>query len=240
MKNLTLFLALIFITSIAVAQEDSLKSDNEFRTLFKGNGNKTKVSGFGSINLDFGSIENSFGLMMGGEGAVIFNRKFYFGIYGRGLTTLPNYNYDNSTSGKVHIERRGMFGHGGLLVGYIFSPTNPIHFGVSTRIGGGALGLIYFYEGYDKYSDVYYPEDGHEPVFVFTPEANVEMNLTNWFKFRVSIGYQYVSDASVDAAVVEDGNLVFENGTIVKEEVMNSSNFNTPIVSLGFIFGWFK
>lgn len=230
------------MTNVLIAQTDSTQSNDDFKTLFNNKGGKTKISGFGSVNLDFGSIENNFGLMMGGEGAMLFNRKFYIGLYGRGLTTLPKYEFNNSSFNNIfNIERRGVMGHGGLLIGTIFMPEKPIHFGVSARIGGGAVGLIYYYEGYNYDPNLYYPENQHEAIFAFAPEAFVEMNLAAWFKIKVSAGYQYISDATVKSPLVENGRLVYDNNhQLVTEDVFTTKNYKTPLLSIGFLFGWFK
>ena len=238
MKYLVLLIALITVNA-SIAQTDSTSTD-ELRTLFSKKSGKTKVSGFGSVNLDFGNIENSFGLMLGGEGAVLLNKRFYIGFYGRGLTTMPNYAFDHSFKNRLNIEQRGVLGHGGLLLGYIFNPNSPIHFGISTRIGGGAIGLVYYYNDFNQDPNLYYPDELHKSVFTFAPEANIEMNLTNWFKIKLGVGYQYISEASIEAPIIEDGKFVLENGEFVTEELINSKNYNTPTVTLGFVFGWFK
>ena len=239
MKTYFIIFTLI-IAQISFAQQDTSKTDDEFKTIFQKK-SKVKVSGFGAVILDFGSIENDFSLLVGGEGAVLFNRKFYIGLYGRILSTLPRYEYINSNFGnRYNIQRMGSFEHGGLLLGYVFMPKKPIHFGISSKFGGGALGVMYYYNNYYNEPNLYLPEDTYEFVFVITPQIELEMNLTNWFKFRISAGYQYVSSATVDVPVLQDGALIIENGEIVKEELINSKNYNTPVVSVGFIFGWFK
>jgi len=241
MKNLTLIIVLI-ITNVLFAQTDSTQSKDEFRTLFSNNNGKTKVSGFGSFIIDFGNIENDFGLMVGGEGAVLFNQHIFVGMYGRGLATLPDYEFDNSSFGKVvNIERRAFMGHGGLLIGSNFMPKKPIHFGVNLRIGGGTVGLIYYYENYHYDPDFYFPEEQYEMIFAIAPEVFLEMNLASWFKVKLSAGYQYISEVTVDAPIYKDGKFVYdESGQIITEEVFSTSNYKTPLVSVGFIFGWFK
>jgi len=245
MKTYLLILFALLFMQISFAQQDTLQTNNEFQTIFN-KSSKTKISGFGAVNMDFGSIENNFAFILGGEGAVLLNRKLYIGLYGRALVTLPKYKFKNPDFGnRLNIQRRGILDHGGLLLGYVFMPTKPIHFGFSTRFGAGALGIVYSYEDYyyeDNYNDpnLYFPEDSYEFVFVITPQLELEMNLTNWFKFRVSAGYQYVTNATVDVPIFQDGSIIIENGKILKEELINSKNYRTPTFSAGFIFGWFK
>ena len=239
MKYTIFLIALLFVFDIAIAQSGSLQSENNnYRTLFGSANGSTKVSGFGSFNLDFGNIDNEFGLMIGGEGAVLINRSFFIGFYGRALATAPKYSftyYNSSDNTEITVDRNVAFGHGGLLVGAIFNATKPMHFGISIRIGGGGVSLFKPYSDEDYYSshkDFYeYPHIA--PIFVMSPQLDFEMNLTNWMKFKVSAGYQYVANASLNYKIMEDGN-------IVDKELLNTSIFNTPTVSMGFIFGWFK
>ena len=237
MKYSVLLTVSLLTINILVAQTDSIQSSNEFKTLFSNNAEKTKISGFGSVNIDFGSIENNFGLMIGGEGAILLNRKFYIGFYGRGLATLPKYEFEESTNNNFDVERRGVMGYGGLVIGTIFKPTKPIHFGLDLRIGGGTVGLIYSYEYYQHNPNLYYSENSHKSIFAFAPEGFVEMNIAAWFKIKFSASYQYISDASVTAPIVEDGKFVTDgNGHIVTEEVFTTQNYRTPEFSIGFVF----
>jgi hypothetical protein len=239
MKRVLLIIITFFAINVTFAQQDnSNQNDDELKTIFGKSGDKVKVSGFGAFNMDFGSIENNFGLMLGGEGAVLINRSFFVGLYGRGLTTLPLYTYTYySSNGAKNIEimQRGAFGHGGLLIGYVFAPTKPIHLGISARIGAGGIGLIDDYSSsyYDPNHSYYYNYPYVAPLLVLSPQLDLEMNLTNWFKFRISAGYQYVTDATLNVQVLE-------NGKLVEKELFNTSGYNTPTFSLGFVFGWFK
>ncbi len=240
MKKIALIIISIFTINMAFAQQGRTNdSGEELKTIFGKSGDKVKVSGFGAFNLDFGNIENNFGLMLGAEGAVLINRSFFVGFYGRGLTTLPFYTYSYYSSAygdNIELTQRGMFGHGGLLIGYVFTPTKPVHLGFSARIGGGGVTLIDDYSSsyYDpNYSHKYYDYPYAAPLLVLSPQVDLEMNLTNWFKFRISAGYQYVNDASVNVNVME-------GGKIIEKEVFNTSSYSTPTFSMGFVFGWFK
>ncbi len=229
MKKLVTLLFACLIANFAFGQED------DYKTLFGNSDGSTDVSGFGTVSLDFGSVNGDFALFMGGEGAVLFNKSFYVGLYGRGLTTMPTYNYSRyspSLGQNISYQQRAMFGHGGLLIGAILNPSQPFHLGFSTKIGMGGIGL------FDDFSHGSAPSQSSEylalsPLFVFTPQVDLEINLTEWFKFRVSGGYQFVSNEILNYQQIGD------NG-IIEKELLNSSDFSTPTFSLGFVFGWFK
>lgn len=228
MKNLLALITILLITSFSFAQED------EFQTIFKGSNSKTSISGFGAVTMDFGSINNEFGFQMGGEGAVLFNKSFFIGMYGKGLTTLPLYEFEQYSplvGANVSYAKRAGFGHGGLLIGAIFQPQKPIHFGLSGKFGVGGVGL------FDDYSNNYYDQDNDftsfGPFYVFTPQADLEMNIASWFKIRASLGYQIVT--SLEAKYQS-----LESGELVEKVLFNTSDFSTPTFSLGFVFGWFR
>ena len=238
MKNITLLIAALFIVNLSFGQKDSTQqTEKQFQTIFGKSGEKTKVSGFGAFMMDFGSIENNFGLNLGLDGAVLINRSFFMGIYGRALVTAPSYNYISfdSDKKKVEMNQNAFFGHGGLLIGYVFAPTRPIHFGFSTRFGMGGISLYddYQHGNYDPASNHYKDSPYIAPLYVFSPQFDVEMNVTSWFKFRLSAGYQFVSNASLEVKTIE-------NGKYIQKEILNTSSFNTPTLSLGFVFGMFK
>lgn len=238
MKTLSLIIAFLFIINFAFSQGDtSSVQESEFKTLIKKPNHKLKVSGFGAINVDFGYANDNIQVLPGLDLATLIERKFFIGVYGRMLATPNNYEYTyyNGYAGKnVLASQNAIFGHGGLLVGGVFFANNPIHFGVSGRFGVGVASL---YDTYDKKNEInfdeYYDYPYSNPVFVCSPQVDFEMNLTYWMKFRLSAGYQYVSSSSVNYAVVEDSKLV-------EKELFNTSDYSTPTVTLGFVFGWFK
>ncbi len=239
MKTLTLVLLSLFIFNIAGAQSDSIaKKPSDYKTLFKTSDKKTAVTGFGAINIDFGYTDNNLRVLPGLDLAALFNHSFFVGFYGRMMATSPSYDYtyyNKEDRKNIAVSQNALFGHGGLLVGGIFYANNPIHFGISGRFGFGGVALYDNYD-YDKYNkdDYYYNDYPYsEPVFVFSPQADFEMNITNWFKFRLSAGYQYVSSYSVKYSTLE-------NKAIIEKELLNTSSFSTPTVTLGFVFGWFK
>lgn len=229
---------LVFIASSVVAQEkDSTTAQSEYKTIFGKSGEKTKVSGFGTVTYDFMNINNDFGLMIGGDGAVLINRSFYIGFYGKGLTTTPKFNYNyykKDSLANISANKRLAFGHGGLFIGYIFQPEKAIHFGFNLKFGGGVVSIIddytkdYYYNEKD-----YYKETPIYPVYVLTPQVDLEMNITYWFKFKISAGYQFVTKDIIKYKALE-------NGSIVEKELFNTSDLSSPLISLGFVFGWFK
>lgn len=216
------------------------ENDEEYRTLFAAN-KDTKVSGFGGLITEFSAVNNEFAFSMGGEGAVLFNQSLYFGGYGIGMVNFPTYELTEHNSlyrrGNVTTSKNIIFGHGGLMVGFIFRPNKPLHFGVSSKFGWGAITLID-----EFYKTNYFPQTGYhenmvDPVFVFTPQLELEMNFTSWFKLNLGVGYRVVT--GVDATYVYYNT---EGPIDVLEErrYFESDAFNSMAFSIGFLFGGFK
>jgi hypothetical protein len=172
---LPLLTAILLCSSSLIAQQDAPQT-------LVGNGVES-VSGFGGLILQFSSIDGDAAVFTGGGGAVLFNRQFYFGGYGLGL----------SSDVKVDIEGASYdldYGHGGFYMGYIFAPEKLTHWAFSTKLGWGQANLrnISQFVG-PNYSD---------NTFSITPMIEGELNITNWFKINAGIGYQYTVGVDKD------------------------------------------
>lgn len=214
----------------------SQEEDTEYRTLFKQNG-KTSVSGFGGLIMEFSSVDNQFAYSMGGQGAALFNQSFFIGLYGQGLVNLPKYTFSEIPISTSYEDKSIMFFHGGFYTGFVFTPNNPFHFGVSSKFGWGGITLfddIYGHSSYPPGGYYPYPEYAVDMVFVITPQVEAEMNITNWFKVNLGFGYRFVTgvDATYEAY---DG-----NGGINDVPFFDSDAFNNMTFVLGLNFGWFK
>jgi hypothetical protein len=186
-------------------------------------GQHLKISGFGAPIVEFSSINNEFAVSVGGGGAAIFNQTFFIGGYGEGLST-GHYLYNLAS--EVNIDQpRISFGHGGFWLGYLYKANKAVHGAFSLKLGWGQISLYdntYTYDPMD-----YKARDG---VFVVTPQLEMELNLTTWFKVNIGAGYRLVT--GVDKTYLND------QGMRVK--YYNTADFSSPVGSLTFMFGYFK
>jgi len=222
--NFSLLIALIAIMSLNInAQEDP-----EMKYIFSGN-KKIKVSGFLGPIMEFSAIQKEFAFFMGGQGGLIFNQMVYFGGYGEGLTTRHyNENWDIDNLDDKGYYGNITFGHGGFVLGYLHKSSNPIHFGISSRLGWGTINTIpdkdidhYYYTKDDTYKD---------HVFVAIPQIEVEFNFTKWFKVNAGIGYRIV--AGIDKEIIYIGG--------DSKMVYDKKDFNKPQGTIMLCFGYFK
>ena len=223
MKKTSFLFFLLLGISLASYSQDG---NDTYSTLFKSEG-KTSVSGFGGLMMEFSGMNKQFAFSMGGGGAVLFNQSFFFGGYGMGTVNFPTYTYPQPSYDTQN--KNIVFGHGGFYTGFVFKPNKPIHIGVSSKFGWGGITIMDdFYN-----NNYYYPYEDYivDQVFVITPQLEAEMNITNWFKVNMGLGYRIVT--GVDATYKPINST--ENVPYFESNAFNSATFQ-----LGLYFGWFK
>lgn len=196
MKKLIFLPVFLIIALKAEAQRPQTLIDNDF-------GN---TSGFGGFMISIQNIDGSLSSMTGGGGAVILDNTFFFGGYGLGLADDKEITFEDT---EFDVD----FGHGGFYLGYVIRPTDLVHFGISSKLGWGEISFREK-EPFINQTRI------NDRVFVVLPQAEVEVNMTNWFKFNVGVGYQ--STIGVD-------NFYY-----------NERDFDGLAVGISFLFGWFN
>ncbi len=166
--------------------------------------NIESISGFGGPMFQFTMVGGKVAALSGGGGAVILNNQIYFGGYGLSTVTdlektLNTNSYDIS------------FDHGGFLVGYVIKPVKIFHLAVGTKLGWGDIQI--------RNQDNSIEDNESDDVFVFNPQLEGEINVTQWFKLNTGIGFNSVVGVS--------------------NNLYKPIDFNKPQVSLSLIFGWF-
>lgn len=222
MKKIVLVIAAVILSNLAMSQDDK-----PTQYLF-GNNGKTSVTGFGAPIVQFWSKGGDLAVSSGGGGAVLINQTFFIGGYGMGMATEHNVEnmkvLQSSGSSITYSKLRTNFGHGGLWLGYIHHRKDAIHWGVSAKIGGGAINLTD-----PEFDDSMRHGIGVDGVFVLIPQIEMEMNINRWFKINIGAGYQMVSGV--------DKTYTNTNNQVVK--FYNSSDYNSPQASISFLFGGF-
>jgi hypothetical protein len=181
--------------------------EKEFQTIFhKNNNEKLSICAFGGPFMQFTSINKYFALNMGGGGAILIN-DFFFGGYGVGITNEIPYKYNvDSTMG---------FGHGGLWIGYTFQSRKSIHLSLSAQVGWGSISKK------QKLPSGDYIKITSDPITTITPVAEIELNMTKFFKLGAGASWSYVSGISDSSPYT-------------------SKDFSSPAFFLSLKFGWFK
>ncbi|MDR9363963.1 MAG: hypothetical protein RI575_01390 [Balneolaceae bacterium] len=147
--------------------------------------------GYGGLISNFSEINNSFGVTIGGYGAWLIDHTVAIGGGGLGLTN--DIKFDETPEGDRYIS----FGYGGLYFGYLHNSQDMLHLTVETFIGSGEVNLRYNSDNEDLFDD--------DRVFVIDPTINVELNLTNFMRVTIGVGYRFVNGVNLE--ILDDKDL---------------------------------
>ena len=131
---------------------------------------KISHGGFGGPVVKFSNINNSLGVLVGGQGGWIINHTFVIGGGGYGL--VNNIRTDKYILGEKQLLT---FGYGGVELHYINQSDNLVHYTVSMLIGGGGVGYRSAVKdfGWDWDNEA-------NSFFVFEPGVRIDLdNLKN-------------------------------------------------------------
>jgi len=181
-KGIIYILFLLFGTLPLYAQEETLISEG-----------KITHGGYGGPEVKFTTINDNFGLLVGGRGGWIINHTIILGGGGYGLTNAVKAKVPSTTEGK-YVD----FGYGGFALEWIIKSDKLIHFSISSMVAGG--GVRYRHDMGDN--------DGNhhaEACLVVEPGATAELNITKFFRLSLGASYRYVS--GVSSAVASNSSL---------------------------------
>jgi len=173
-------------------------STSTVKTIF---GNEPFTSGgFGAPVLKVSAVDGQTALFVGGRGGWVINKTFVIGGGGYGLVTYTPVTGLKGTSLQV--------GYGGGELEYILASDEAVHASLMMLIGAGGaqMRIDSLGGGMDHW------ERGSlasTTFFVFEPQVNIEMNLTQWFRVGAGISYRYTNGAnmSVQGSTINDASL---------------------------------
>jgi hypothetical protein len=219
MKKLMVLMMALLLAMPAMA--DDKNDDENMKTLF-GSG-PVKSGGYGAPEIKLTTINGGdMGLLVGGKGGWIVNSCFSIGGGGYGLVTshkiadykmAPQYP-STSKDSTAYLQ----MGYGGLILEYINSSDDVIHFTISALIGGG---MANYSEKAYSYNNHNYNDNYHSnvvtPIVVFEPGATVDINITKFMRIGLGASYRMVWQTDLPATKNSDlsgvsGNLSFKFG----------------------------
>ena len=173
-KQVITLTLLLFSTAALVAQT---------QTLF----NKARVvGGFGAPITEIG-LDKDYNTSIGGGGGLIIN-SFFIGGYGMASLDFDELLQEDGDVDNIELA------HGGLWLGFSVPSQKLLHVYGSARIGWGALDIA---TDNQQFNDL-------DQIFVFTPEAGIELNVTRWFRLAGTVGYRYLSGTNESADYSDD------------------------------------
>lgn len=188
MKKITttiIVLASFTLSIFAQEEYDERRGrDGEYKTLF---GDDARNGGYGGFSVQYGPLaKNKDAIIFSGRGAAIFGHGLAVGIIGKGY--LTDFYDDADFGGEVNLAG----GYGGLFIEPIAFPKFPVHLSFPVTFGVG--GIAYSsrlnddpdnWESYVEDSDAY---------FLVEPGAELELNLTRFFRLALGVYYRYTTD----------------------------------------------
>ncbi len=185
-----------YLAILSLLLSGSLTAQHE--TLFD---DFTSFGAFGGPIIEVSAINGDIGADVGGGGALILDDMF-IGGYGMG-TDHPDISIQQEIDGEIEdVFYNIKFKHGGLWFGYTPKQFKMGHLYTSLKVGWGKAQLRN--ERFDTPTD---------RIFVLTPEAGVELNLTEWFKIGLTGGYRWVNGIS-RLPTLDDNDFSSPTGTI--------------------------
>ena len=169
MKYLIQVILFLSLSGILIAQEQTLV------------GGEIESGGFGGPVIKVTQLNSEDALLVGGRGGWIINHTFVLGGAGYGLVT--NVKARQTDTVHQYIE----MGYGGLDLEYIPASNNLLHLSVGLLIGGGGVGYK------DEENDSFNSHHQMRGFFILEPAANINLNVTHFFRIATGVSYRYVS-----------------------------------------------
>ena len=186
MKKIFLIsIVLVFSVLIAKSQDPEFQfyKNNEIKTLL---GRDRAGGGYGSFTIGYSMIDNQHAVLLGGRLAWVASH--YVGVGFGGTGFINEYHYEPAIDREVFLTG----GYGGLFIEPILFPRLPVHLSFPCLFGAG--GISYITNDQDFNNNLI--EDS-EAFLLFEPAAEVELNLTKFFRLAIGTSYRFPTSFNV-------------------------------------------
>jgi hypothetical protein len=190
MKRIFYFAALFTTISFTAFSQESTfdyHKDNEIKTILSDN----RHHGFyGSFTMGYTLIDNRPSFLMGGRLSWLPGQSLGIGIGGEGF--MNEFHYEPAIGREVSLAG----GYGGFYIEPIIFPQSPVHVSFPVLLGGGGVSYISSdYHYHDNYIEDY------EMFMVIMPSAEIELNLTRFFRLAMGASYRFTTPFYSDSAI---------------------------------------
>ena len=160
----------------------------EIKTLFQSDSLKTNTyGGYGGPIIKATQVNNDWGLLIGGQGGVLINRKFALGAIGQSIIRDKDFIGDN-LNGENQSPLSFVYGAGGIFFEYIFNLERPIHISIPLNLMAGGVVVN------DNTTTTKVESSGN---FIIEPGINLEFNLSKHFVSAINVSYRQVFGTSL-------------------------------------------
>jgi hypothetical protein len=179
MKNISLTIAFLILTTISYSQE--------INTFSKRDTSKALIiGGYGELFGGATTINNDWGVMFGAKGGINFNRKLGFGPIAKvniGLWEFQGNNLNGSDSAYLEL----YMGSVGLFIEYVIMMEKKIHISIPVNIMVGGATVNDAIDSNKKGNNNSVESTG---LFIIEPEVNIDFNVAKFFIPNIKIGYR--------------------------------------------------
>ncbi len=209
LKNLiTTFLLFLSFSLFAQKYVDTYDPDDEqIKSLLN---KENDLNGFGGFDLKVGDLKGERGLLFGGYGGLVINRRYLFGVAGYGLVTEVE--FDGMVPGSDTTKTLNLYGgYGGVLLGVSIAPKEVIHINIPIVLGAGSFEV----EDSNFFGNRIAETDfviENSIFFILEPGIEIEFNVSNHFRLGFGATYRYVT--GLDLVNLSDNEVTGANGMI--------------------------
>lgn len=164
MKTIAFLFFLCIVTTVAAEEREMLL------------GGELDIGGFGSPILKFTNINDKNTFLVGGQGFVLLNHRFYLGGGGGGTASDIG---DGVSS----------YSYGGLIVGAFINPNKALHYFTDLGVYSGNMSFN------SKNSNNV--DNSADDFLIVEPSVGVALNVMRYCKITLGVSYRVVS--SVDS-----------------------------------------
>jgi hypothetical protein len=175
MKKYKILILILFIPMFVFSQSKDVKSKSK------------TISAYGGPLINFTQVDKNWGLMIGGKGGILINKKFSSGGIGMGMVKNPVYNEDrisDETSTPLEVS----LGAGGMFLEYFLNFNIPVSLSIPINIMAGGVSLK------DKFKD---KEIESSSIFILEPGINMELKVSKHFIPTINVSYRQVYGSSL-------------------------------------------
>lgn len=157
-------------------------------------GKGNELNGFGGIDLKISELAGERGMITGGYGGVLVNRRYLVAVGGYGIATKIEF---DGLVGAAEKPLNLHGGYGGVMVGGMIGSKEVIHLIFPVFFGAGQV------EVSDKNFFPNNPNDAEftiesSAIMVIEPGAQLEVNVTEYFRFSAGMSYRYVTGSELE------------------------------------------
>jgi hypothetical protein len=192
MKNIKLTFAILFITFMVNAQDNSTENNEKISTIF-GKNKDAKLGWFIGVENGYTQFDSRDVHMSGLNAGLIINHNFTIGFSGSGWTNRNSMYYCHVTdTAGAYLEG----GFGRLLLEFTPNPTSVVHVTFPLMIGGGGASYITDEDSWEwdqNEWDTHHKSLDTDVFFSVEPGIRAEVNIFKFMRFNAGFSYRWVT-----------------------------------------------